>query len=162
MWLVPKMDHQRGNWSTQMEEQQRNQKRIHRERYLTGAHMESHWLWGCWHSYHWGGSRPAARNPGGGEAIDRRKRWWGKEGWCLRGSDAGKMSYQKNSWRYFTTLKGYKWEADPDLKRNVIIGQGSCSTTVRASLFKLPLISFFLINKETLSNILNSSILSKY
>ena len=44
---------------------------------------------------------------------------------------------------YFTTLKGYKWEADPDLKRNVIIGQGSCSTTVRASLFKLPLISFF-------------------
>ena len=73
------------------------------------------------------------------------------------------MSYQKNPWRYFTTLKGYKWEVDPDVKRNVIIGQGSCTTTVRASLFKLPLIScFFLINKETLPNILNSSILSKY
>ena len=76
--------------------------------------------------------------------IDRRKWWWGKEGWCLRGSDAGKMSYQKNPWRYFTALKEYKWEVDPDLKRNVIIGQGRCATRVTASLFKLPLKSFFL------------------
>lgn len=82
--------------------------------------------------------------------TDRRKRWWGKEGWCLRRSDAGKMSSQKNSWRYLTISKGYKWEVDSDLKRNVIIGQGNY-TTVRASLLKLPLISCFLINKHFLT-----------
>ena len=89
MWLVPKMDPQRGNWSAQMEEQQRTQKWLHGERYLTGTHMESHWLWGCWHNYHWGGSRPAARKPGGGEAIDRqeetvvrKRRMMPQRKWC--------------------------------------------------------------------------------
>lgn len=143
MWLVPKMDHQRGNWSAQMEEQQRNQKWIHGERYLTGTHMESHWLWGCWRSYHWGGSRPAARNPGGGEVwqeemVVRKRKDDVSEGVmlakCLT-KEFLKIVHNIEAW--------YKWEADPDLKRNVIIVRGSCTTTVRASLFKLPLISFF-------------------